>query len=145
MRIRNGTGNSSFDGLGGEDILILQYDFESSTFGFDTEGYLLISNGSQTDRARNIEKFDFSDAFKTYEELLAEAFPPQDVTLFAGDYYVGTTAVDLSPEGGGGQFLFATDHNNGGNNTNNSYVFRIAEGAPGKAEPIHLRIFTGTV
>jgi Ca2+-binding RTX toxin-like protein len=133
----DGIGDSTFDGGAGNDTLILSYDFANSTFSFDAEGFLVIRNGLETDRARDIERFDFADEFRTLEQLLLEAFPPQNVTVFAGNYYVGATAIDMSPEGGGTQFIFAGDLDSG-NNDSNEYNYNISFGGGGKAE------FTGT-
>ncbi|WP_269142619.1 Ig-like domain-containing protein [Sulfitobacter mediterraneus] len=127
----DGTGSSSFDGGGGRDSLSLNYDFASTTFTLDAEGFLVMRNGTQTDRARDIEVFDFTDTFRNYEDLLTEVFPPQDVTVYAGDFFVGTTAIDMSPEGGGTQFIYGGDTDSG-NNDNNEYNYTVPFG--GKAE-----------
>jgi len=120
-----GSGNSIFEGGKGNDTLTLAYDFASSTFAVDAEGFLSISNGSQIDKVRGIETLNFTDINYTYDDLVEFLYPAQHVQLFAGDRYDTDYAIDMSPEGGGEQFLLASPRNSG-DNDGNKYYFNTA-------------------
>ncbi|MDP2128878.1 MAG: hypothetical protein Q8K97_16040, partial [Pseudohongiella sp.] len=126
-----GKGNSTFDGGAGQDSLTLSYSFADSTFALDVNGFLNISNGSQTDKARSIESFVFTDKTVTYDELFETLFPKEDVQLFAGNRFDTKHPIDMSPEGGGKQFLFMSQRS-AGENDGNRYYFNTEFQTNGK-------------
>jgi Ca2+-binding RTX toxin-like protein len=101
----DGTGGSAFDGKGGSDILVLGHDFEGSTFDFDDEGYLTISFDGVTNRALNIEKFDFTDQFLTWDDLITTVFAPTGSVIVPGVEGDVIHGIDMSDASNGAQFV----------------------------------------
>jgi len=129
----DGLGDNTFDGRGGEDILILGHDFEGSEFGFDDEGYLTISIDGFTNRAKSIEKFDFTDQFFLLNDLLDAAFPrigafdpTSGVTLTPGINGL-VNGIDMSDASNGAQFVHVEEIGPQ-SNSNTSYSFSTAGG-----------------
>ncbi|MBM1631203.1 tandem-95 repeat protein [Sulfitobacter mediterraneus] len=101
----DGTGGSTFDGKAGADILVLGHDFEGSTFDFDDEGYLTITFDELTNRATNIEKFDFTDQFLTLDDLITTVFAPTGSVIVPGVEGDVIFGIDMSDASNGAQFV----------------------------------------
>ncbi len=128
------TGSSTFDGAGGSDTLIVGHDFEGSTFHFDAEGFLTITNGDVINRVKSIEKLDFTDQFFLWDDLLDAAFPNhafgqngEGVRIVAVNPDAISLPIDMSDLSGGAQFVHTGEFGPTAD-PNTQYYFSTANG-----------------